>query len=95
MKPKWLVDLESFVDSVKYGKVDVGVDRANSHTIQISTIASETLRYTDNKECVGDLIDFIASLLDEEHTGNVQFSLDMKKGQINLLTIKNTKKMNY
>ena len=93
--PNWLRDIESYTDGIPYGKVDFSVDRVNRKVVTITTVGSETLRYQDNNECVKDILSFLTSLIDTEHTGIVDFSVDMKNGTINLLTIKNTKKTQY
>ena len=93
--PTWLRDIESYTDAIPYGKVDVSIDRVNRRVVTITTIGAETLRYQDNNECVKDILSFITSLIDSEHTGIVDFSIDMKSGTISLLTIKNTKKTQY
>lgn len=95
MKPKWLLDISSYTDAIPYGNVSIQVERVNRRTTQVTTVGQETLRYTDNEECLKDLLTFIRTLLDDNHTGDVQFGLDMKQGQITLLTIKNTKKVQY
>lgn len=95
MKQRWIADIESFTDSIPYGQVDITVERVNRHTVQVSTVGVETLRYVNNEDCIKDIVEFIGSLVDEEHTGEVQFGVVMKQGQMKLLTIKNTKKTNY
>jgi hypothetical protein len=94
-KAKWLLDISSYTDAIPYGNVSIQVERVNRRTTQVTTVGEETLRYADNKECLKDLLTFITTLLDDNHTGDVQFGLDMKQGQITLLTIKNTKKVQY
>lgn len=95
MESKWLKDLKSYVDAIPYGKVQIEVERVSSHTVQTVTVGFETLRYTDNNECVKDILSFITSLVDSEHTGDVQFGVEMKQGKITLLIIKNTRRTNY
>jgi hypothetical protein len=95
MQDKWLKDIRSYVDAIPYGQVQVEVERVDRRTVQVITVGFETLRYTDNAECLKDLLAFITSLMDDEHTGDVQFGLDMKQGNITLLTIKNTRRTNY
>lgn len=95
MNDKWLKDIRSYVDGIPYGHVSLDVERVDRHTVQVITVGFETLRYTDNNECVKDILAFITSLLDDSHTGDVQFGIDMKQGQITLLTIKNTRRTNY
>jgi hypothetical protein len=96
MKPRWLNDIESYVDSIPYGEVVLSVTRINRHTTNINTSGTETLRYdNDNKSCVGDIVSFLAGLMDEEYTGVVEFGVDMRSGMVQFLTIKNTKKTSY
>lgn len=95
MKDTWLKDLTSYVEGVHYGSVSLIIDRHKRSTVSITAQGMETLRYTDNAECIKDIITFITNLLDDDHTGSVDFSIDMKNGQITLLAIKNTKTTKY
>lgn len=95
MDSKWLKDIRSYLDSIPYGNVQLHIERVGSHTVEVRATGNETLRYTDNNECLKDLLGFITLLVDDGHTGDVQFGIDMKKGQITLLTIKNTRRTNY
>jgi len=92
---KWLNDIKNYVNAIPYGKVQIDAERVDRKTVLLITTGYETLRYTDNNECIKDLLAFIVSLLDDRHTGDVQFGLDMKQGVITLLTIKNTRRTNY
>jgi len=91
----WLKDLTSYVEGVPYGSVSIIIDRHKRTTVGVTTQGTETLRYTDNNECVKDILGFITSLIDEKHSGSVDFSIDMKDGQITILAIKNTKTTHY
>ncbi len=96
MKPNWIKDLESYVDAIPYGSVSIpNIERVNRKVTTVTTVGQETLRYQDNNECVKDILSFITSLLDDKHTGQVDFGVEMKDGNITLLTIRNTKKTNY
>ena len=94
-KPTWLADVESYTDAIPYGAVHIDLERVDRHTTQVTTVGLETLRYVDSNECVKDILAFITSLIDDNHTGDVQFSVDMKQGQLTLLTIKNTRRTQY
>lgn len=96
MKPTWLKDLESYIDSIPYGTVSIPeIQRVNRKVTTVTTVGSETLRYTDNNDCVKDILAFLTSLIDDKHSGTVDFGVEMKDGNITLLTIRNTKKTNY
>lgn len=96
MKPNWIKDLESYVDAIPYGSISIpNIERVNRKVTTVTTVGQETLRYQDNNECVKDILSFITSLLDDKHTGQVDFGVEMKDGNITLLTIRNTKKTNY
>ena len=92
---KWVKDLRSYIDAIPYGNVNVGLIRVDRHTVQVTTHGEETLRYRDNNEALKDILTFITSLIDDKHTGDVQFQVDMQEGNITLLTIKNTRRTNY
>ena len=95
-KPKWLLDLESYVDAIPYGNVSIpNIERVNRRVTTVTTVGTETLRYQDNNECVKDILAFLTSLVDDQFTGDVDFGVTMKDGNITLLTIRNTKKTNY
>lgn len=92
---KYIKDIKSYVDGIPYGTVQIEIERVNRHTVQTVTVGHETLRYVDNNECVKDILAFLTALLDDKHNGTVQFSVEMQNGQINLLTLKNTKRTKY
>jgi hypothetical protein len=94
-KQKWLAELQSQVDALPYGTVTVTINRVNRHTNSVSYSAAETLRYTDNTLALGDIVGFLQQLVDDNHSGSVQFEVAFKEGQINLLAIKNTRETKY
>jgi hypothetical protein len=95
-KPTWLRDLESYVDAIPYGSVSIpNIERVNRRVTSVTTVGVETLRYQDNAECAKDILSFLTSLLDDKFTGDIDFGVTIKDGNISLLTIRNTKKTNY
>lgn len=93
---KWLADLESYVDSIPYGKIEIPeIERVNRRVVSITTTASETLRYEDNAEAVKDILGFLTTLVDDGHNGRVKFEVEYKNGQIKLLAIQNSRKTHY
>jgi Na+-translocating ferredoxin:NAD+ oxidoreductase RnfG subunit len=94
-KQKWVSDIESYIDGIPYGDVSVSVKRVNRKTVQVTAVGNETLRYTDNNEAVRDVIGLLANLLDEGYQGRVQFTVDIRPGQINQVAIKNIKETKY
>lgn len=95
MKPKYLNDIQSKVDALPYGDVNVKVTRVNRHTTKVTFTETQTLRYRDNTEAMQDVVDFLAGLVDSKHTGKVQFEVAIEEGQINLLAITNTGENKY
>jgi hypothetical protein len=95
MKQKWLGEIESYIDAIPYGEVSLSITRVNRHTVQVTTEGTETLRYTDNEDAAKDIARFLSSLIDDKHTGKVQFEVEFKDGQISILAIKNTRKTKY
>lgn len=95
-KPKWLADIESYVDSIPYGNINIPqIEKVNRRVTVVTTVGVETLRYDDNQEAVKDILNFVVSLVDDKHTGDVEFKIEYKEGNISLLAIKNTRKTTY
>lgn len=91
----YLQDLESYIESIPFGGVNLRIERVNRKTVKIITTGEETIRYVDNTEAVKDLGDMINKLIATGYTGEAHVKLTMKDGQITLIGIYDTKETQY
>lgn len=92
---KYMSDLQSYFDSVAYGDVTVTVKRVNNHTVQVTTIATETLKYEDTEIALKDFVMMCKALSDANFSGNSEVKFTWKEGKIKLVGIKNEKITGY
>lgn len=92
---KYITDLHSYIEGIPYGDVDIRIRRVKNKTVQIETVAEETLRYVDNEEAKTDMLKLIDKLIEAGFSGEAHIKLDMKAGQINILGIFDKKETTY
>jgi len=93
--PQSIKDLQSYIDSVPFGTVKFEVKRVDRKTVLIETEGEETLRYVDNNEAIKDLSKLIMDLINTSFTGDAKLKLQMKDGQIQIVSVYSTKETKY
>jgi hypothetical protein len=93
--PKWERDLRAHIETVPYGDINVQVKRVNHKTVEITTVAQETLRYVDNQEALRDMARLIENLATASFTGELELKVKMVNGEIRLLGIFDKKQTAY
>ena len=93
--PKYLTDIQSYVESIPYGDVSLNITRVNHNTVKITTYGKETMRYFNSQEAVDDLWKIIKNLIDTKYSGKAVIELEYKNGQISILGIHDTKEITY
>ena len=93
--PRWLEDVLSKTDAMPFGEIRLSIERGRSRTNQVTYISSHSLRPKSNESAFSDLEKFINSLILAGLSGKVAFELELKKGTIQSITIKNKDVKNY
>ncbi len=93
--PHWVRDLQSYIDSIPFGEVDLQIKRVDRKTVEIKTVAKETLRYVDNQEALRDMDKLLTNLIESKFSGDAHLQIEMKDGNITLLGVFNTKHSKY
>ena len=88
-------DIQSYIDSVPYGAVTFTVVRVNRHTTEVITHGSETLKYTDTEAALADVTNILSNLAKTGYSGNAHIECTYKDGDINLVTIHDSKQTKY
>lgn len=94
-QPKWLADIQSYVDNFPYGTANVQIIRAANRTVQIQVDSVETLRYEDNPTAFKDIQALLEQLIADRFDGTVTFSVQMKGGKIKEAGYYNLKQTRY
>lgn len=93
--PRWQRDLFVYLDAIPYGEVSLKVTRADRRTVEIATVAEETLRYTDNDDAMRDIQGLLDKLIAGKFTGEAHLRLQMKEGKITFLGVFDKKQTKY
>lgn len=93
--PKWVKDLQSYVDSVPYGKLSVNLLRVANKTAEVETQGLETLRYEENSDATADILKFLKNLADISYNGEVVFKVQWKGGKMKEIGFYNSKLTRY
>ena len=93
--PRWLDELLSEADKQPFGTITFRVTRHRSTTSKVEVAKDSKLQPKDNESAFSDLEKFINSLILAELTAKVALELELKKGTIQSITIKNKDVKNY
>lgn len=88
-------DIINYIESIPFGDVSLKVKRVNKKTVEVTTVGRETLRYVNNQEALDDLFNMFKNLLETSFSGDVNVKLELKDGQIKLLSLYNEKQTHY
>lgn len=95
MIPKYLKEIQSTVDSVPYGSVDISTTKVSRKVTRVTTTTKETLRYTNTDAAIEDIIRILKGLSMSGHSGKATIECDYNEGQIVLVAIYDKKETNY
>lgn len=94
-KPNWLDDVAADASNMPFGTVTFHVTRHRNMTTGIDAVTHSKLKYTANDRAFADIEQLMNNLIDNGFTGKLQFEQTFKNGQIDTISIKNTKTVNY
>lgn len=98
MNPKanqYIKDLHSYIEQIPFGDVEINIKRAKKATVEVTTIAEETVKYHDSKQAEEDLNILLTNLIQSGFSGDAHIKLAMKDGQIQIISVFNKKQIKY
>lgn len=91
----WIKDIQSYVDRIPFGKVNIELERVGRKTVKVTTYGKETLNYRTTDEALEDINLILKRLSDNEFEGTATLELQYKKGKIKLVGIYDQKITRY
>lgn len=93
--PQWARDIQSVIDAVPYGQVNLSVKRVDKKTVEVSSTGKETLRYVSNDDALRDISNLTERLIQARFSGSAHVELEMKDGQIRFIGVFSKKSTTY
>lgn len=93
--PKYLQDIQKYIDRVPYGDIQFTVKRRNNKVIEVVTNSVETTKHEDNSSSKAEIVALMDALEAANYTGNITFNISIKDGQTKQIGHYNTKQTDY
>ena len=95
MIPKEIKDIQSYLDSVPYGDVDLHIKRVGNKTVQIDTGGIQTLRINTTQEAKDRINYLLDNLTDTGYSGVLDVQFTYNNGKLTLMGVKDKKITKY
>lgn len=95
MRPKWVTDLQSLVDSIPFGTITPQIERHRNTVTKVSVSSAESIKYDNNEQPVTDIGNLLSKLIEANYNGEVVFKTKMVDGVISGITYYNQRQTNY
>lgn len=95
MIPKEIKDIQSYLDSIPYGKVTLEITRVGSKTVEIDTGGTQTLRINTNQEAKDRINYLLDNLTDTGYSGVLDVQFIYNNGTLKLMGVKDKKITKY
>lgn len=91
----WIADLQSYIDRIPYGDINLQVKRVDRKTVEVTTYGKETLQYNNNEQALDDIALILNRLADNGFDGRATLELQYKKGKIRIVGVFDKKVTRY
>ena len=88
-------DIQQTLGTMPYGTATITIRRANGRNVQLTSHQVETIRFENNEEGLTFLAKFLKELIDTKYSGEVNFSVTMKEGNLQQMGYHSQKQVNY